>query len=153
MSETDRGSTSTCRCGAIAFSMVGQPIVEATCHCESCAAAAHQIEEMGAGQIINADGGMDYVLFRKDRVMLLRGKASLIEHRLTPDSPTRRVVASCCHSPMFLDFALGHWLSIYRANLGAGGPRPEMRAHSARFFLKLIGAWVAMGFRRPKLPF
>jgi hypothetical protein len=36
------------------------------------------------------------------------------EHRLKPDSPTRRVVATCCNSAMFLDVTKGHWLSMYR---------------------------------------
>jgi len=145
--------TSVCRCGATALSTTGALIAVATCHCDSCKAAARQFDEMGAGPIIGTDGGVDYVLFRKDRVTLLRGKDHLADRRLTADAPTRRVVATCCHSPMFLDFAPGHWLSFYRSTLGEQAPAPSMRTYTARFFLKLIGAWAAMGFRRPKLPF
>jgi hypothetical protein len=142
-----------CRCGATALSTIGAPIAVATCHCESCKAAARQFEEMGAGPLIGAEGGVDYVLFRKDRLILLRGKDNLADRRLTAGSPTRRVVATCCHSPMFLDFAPGHWLSLYRSSLGEQAPAPSMQTYTARFFLMLIGAWAAMGFRRPKLSF
>lgn len=144
---------SICRCGATAFSTVGLPITVATCQCESCKAAARQFEEEGAGSIIGRDGGIDYVLIRKDRITMLRGKENLADRRLKPDSPTRRVIATCCHSPMFLDFAPGHWLSLYRSGFGEQAPAPTVRTYTARFFLKLIGAWVGMGFRRPKLSF
>ncbi len=150
---TVQGLMSVCRCGATALSTVGAPIAAATCHCASCTAAARQFEAMGAGPIIGAGGGVDYVLFRKDRVALLRGKDNLADHRLTDASPTRRVVATCCHSPMFVDFAPGHWLSLYRSPLGEQAPAPRMRTYTAKFFLTLIGAWAAMGFRRPKLSF
>jgi hypothetical protein len=145
--------TSTCRCGATALSAVGTPIMVATCRCENCRAAARQFEAEGANPVIGADGGVDYVLFRKDRVTVLRGKDNLIDRRLTTGSPTRRVVATCCHSPMFLDFAPGHWLSLYRSGLADQVPAPGVRTYTVRFFLKLIGAWAAMGFRRPGLSF
>ena len=41
------------------------------------------------------------------------GAGYLEEHRLKPDSPTRRVIATCCNSGMFLDFTKGHWLTMY----------------------------------------
>jgi len=45
-----------------------------------------------------SDGGTDYVLYRKDRVQCVTGQEYLEEHRLKPDSPTRRVIATCCNS-------------------------------------------------------
>src|SRR5712671_5622189 len=51
---------------------------------------------------------------RKDRVHCVTGQEYLEEHRLKPDSPTRRVIATCCNSGMFLDFTKGHWLTMYR---------------------------------------
>jgi hypothetical protein len=54
---------------------------------------------------------------------------------------------------MFLDFAPGHWLSLYESRLDDRTLHPRMRAQTPRFFLKLLGSWVAMGFSRPKLPF
>jgi hypothetical protein len=55
---------------------------------------------------------------------------------------------------MFLDFTKGHWVSIYRNRFPAGLPDdgPNHRGHSGKFMLKLLAAWIAMGFRRPQLP-
>ncbi|MCA9639194.1 MAG: hypothetical protein KC492_00835 [Myxococcales bacterium] len=92
-------------------------------------------------------------------------------HRLSPDAGTQRVVTSCCHSPVFLEFKGGHWLSVYRDRLGADAPAVELRtmlkdrpegaafedeipsyqSHSPRFMWRLFKAWAAMGFRVPKL--
>jgi hypothetical protein len=33
--------------------------------------------------------------------------------RLKPESPTRRMAARCCDTPMFLDFTKAHWLTIF----------------------------------------
>src|SRR5262249_47919561 len=94
----------------------------------------------------------------------------LEEHRLKPDSPTRRVFAGCCHSAMFADFTKGHWLSIFRKRFPADAPPLAMRVmtkerragveladdlpnydgRSGKLTLKLIAAWMAMGFRRPE---
>jgi hypothetical protein len=72
---------------------------------------------------------------------------------------------------MFLDFTKGHWLSIYRKRLPDGAPQVRMRimtrerrpgivlqddlpnhhGHPGRALLKLILAWIAMGFSRPDM--
>jgi hypothetical protein len=70
---------------------------------------------------------------------------------------------------MFLDFTKGHWLTMYRNRFPAGAPRVEMRVMtkdrpdgvelsddlpngpSAKFLVRLIAAWIAMGFRRPEV--
>jgi hypothetical protein len=110
-------------------------------------------------------------LYRKDRIHFRAGTESLKEHRL-PGSKTRRVVATCCNSPICLEFEGGHWLSMY-SSLWPEPIRPaiEMRTmisdlrdasmlthdvpnakrQSLSFFAKLLGAWIAMGFRAPKL--
>src|SRR3546814_2525233 len=50
------------------------------------------------------------------------------EHRLTPDSPTRRFVTRCCNSPIALEFTKGHWLSVYSGRIPEGErPPAEMR--------------------------
>ncbi len=111
------------------------------------------------------------VLYRKDRVQCVMGQEHLQEYRLKPESPTRRVVATCCNSAMFLDFTRGHWLSMFRNRFGTGAPPVEVRimtrerrpgvelahdvpnysGHSGKAMLKLIRAWVAMGFRKPEI--
>jgi hypothetical protein len=70
---------------------------------------------------------------------------------------------------MFLDFTKGHWLSMYRRRFSTDAPEIEMRVmtkdrrasvaladdvpnyrgHSGRFMMKLLAAWIAMGFRLP----
>ncbi|BBU59475.1 hypothetical protein KU6B_57400 (plasmid) [Mameliella alba] len=96
------------------------------------------------------------------------------EHRLMPDSKTRRVVATCCNTPMFLDFTKGHWLSVYGhlwpadalppldlrtmtrdapAGVTLRDGVPNLKTHNLRFFARLIGAWAAMGFRTPKVDY
>jgi hypothetical protein len=72
---------------------------------------------------------------------------------------------------MFLDFTKGHWLSMFRNRFPTGAPRLEMRVmakerragvefaddipsysgRSGKLMLKLIAAWIAMGFRRPAI--
>jgi hypothetical protein len=106
-----------------------------------------------------------------DRVRIVSGGEHLRAHCLTEASPTRRVVAACCNAPMFLDFTRGHWLNLYRDRLPADAPPLEMgvmakdraagkarpsdlpsySAYPARFMIKLLAAWAAMGFKRPKV--
>jgi hypothetical protein len=161
-----------CRCGQVKFEAIGQPILAASCYCASCQEAGSRFEQLpGAPAVLNPDGGTDYVLYRKDRVQCVDGQEYLEEHRLKPDSPTRRLVATCCNSAVFVDFTKGHWLTMYRNRFSAGAPRLEMRVmtqarpdgieladdlpnyegHSGKFMLKLIAAWIAMGFRRPEI--
>ena len=123
----------------------------------------------GADSIVAADGGTDYVLYRKDRIRCVRGGDLLEERRLKPASPTRRMFARCCNTAMFVDVTIGHWLSVYRGRLTHDIPAAAMRlmtaerptgmvlpddipnypGRSAKFMLRLLRAWIAMGFRRP----
>ncbi len=164
--------TASCRCGAVVLQMAGAPIVRAVCYCASCQEAGRQIEQMpGAPPVLDADGGTDFVLYRKDRVLCVRGGERMEARRLKPGSPTRRMVATCCNSAMALDFTKGHWLTLYRDRLPEPLPPLEMRvmtadrregvalpddvpnfaAHSGKFMWKLLAAWVSMGFRTPKV--
>jgi hypothetical protein len=143
-----------------------------SCHCESCQEAGRQFALLSpAAAVLDADGGTGFLLFRKDRVSFAKGTEQLKEMRLTPTSPTRRVVATCCDPPMFLEFSGGHWLSLYKDRFPEGAAPLEMRVmtkerregvelpndvpnyprHSVRFMWKLLAAWVAMGFRAPKV--
>jgi hypothetical protein len=161
-----------CQCGQTAVEIIGAPILSAVCYCENCRVAGHAFERAeGAPRTVGADGGVEYCLYRKDRVAVIRGGEYLQEHKLTPDSKVRRVVATCCNSPMFLDFTQGHWLSVYRSRLPAGVQPPQMRVvtserpvgvtlpndipnypgHSPAFMFRLLLSWAAMGFRRPKV--
>jgi hypothetical protein len=161
-----------CRCGKVKLVAIGRPILTSTCYCTSCQEAGRRFEQLAsAPPVLNLDGGTDFVLYRKDRVECAMGQEYLEEHRLRPDSPTRRVVATCCNSAIFLDFTKGHWLTMYRNRFPTEAPPLEMRVmtherrggveladdlpnysgHSGKFMLRLISAWIAMGFRRPKI--
>ncbi len=162
-----------CRCGRVKLEGVGRPILAACCYCASCQEAGHRFEQLdSAPPVLNPGGGTDYLLYRKDRVQCVTGQEYLSEHRLKPDSPTRRGVTTCCNSAMFLDFSKGHWLTLYRNRFPAGAPPVEMRimtkdrrdgvvlandlpnfdTHSGKAMLRLIAAWIAMGLRRPDIP-
>ena len=173
MHETqDKSVAVACRCGKVTFCAARSPILAASCYCGSCQKAGREFENLpSAPQVRDADGGTPIVLYRKDRVRCQTGDVYLAETRLNPDSPTRRVIATCCNSPMFLDFTKGHWLSIYRSRFADAAPPIEMRimtrdrpaglvlrhdvpsydGYPGRFMLKLIVAWIAMGFRRPDM--
>lgn len=162
----------SCTCGQVSIDATGAPILAATCYCKCCRSAGQQFElAPGAPPVLRADGGTDYCLFRKDRVTVTRGGGNLREHRLTADTPTRRVVASCCNTPMVLDFTKGHWLTLYRDRLRPSAPPPEMgvmakdkplghgapaggsvhASYPLSFMVRLLIAWAKMGFRRPPM--
>tara|TARA_R110002096_G_scaffold436100_2_gene667771 strand:- start:22052 stop:22468 length:417 start_codon:yes stop_codon:yes gene_type:complete len=123
---------------------------------------------------VDRNGGTPFILYRKDRIAALQGTEHLSEFRLTPKSKTRRVIATCCNTPVFLEFQGGHWLSLYGCLWPEGSaPPPDLRTmtsdlpadsslpddilnckrQSGRFMLKLLGAWIAMGFRVPKITY
>jgi len=172
MGEAQVSVKCACQCGRVAAAVTGRPILHAMCYCTSCRTAGLAFAEApGAPSIVGHDGGTDLVLYRKDRVGLFTSSEMLQEHRLTPNSPTRRIVATCCNTPMFLEFTKGHWLSIYAGRLSGPLPPLEMRVmtadrldktalpvdvanyptHAPAFMIRLLGAWAAMGFRSPKV--
>ncbi|WP_434347624.1 GFA family protein [Myxococcus virescens] len=162
-----------CACGKVLLQVRGVPIISAECCCNSCRAAGARLQTLpGARPVLSSLGATRFVLYRKDRVHFQQGTEHLNELRLTPEAKTRRVVATCCNTPVFLEFEKGHWLSLYGAlwpegtlpplelrtmtsDLPAGTVLPEDvpngKHQSVSFFVKLLGAWVLMGFRSPKL--
>lgn len=172
MAHGQRAGSAVCRCGETAIELTGEPIQSVICFCESCRTAARGFErDLGAPPTVNADGGVHYCLYRKDRVKIARGAHYLREYRLKPDSPTRRVVANCCSSPMFVEFTRGHWLTMFLDRLSGQAPEPQMCVMTKyrpeglelprgipaygtlppRLMIKLLAAWAAMGFRRPTI--
>lgn len=164
--------TLTCTCGQLRIAAFGEPIMTVCCYCNSCQTAGRFFDPPDGAGVLGADGGTPFVLYRKDRVDCTPHGTAMREHRLTPKSSTRRVVAACCGAPMFLEFQNGHWLSAYAARLPeAERPPVEMRTmlrdapvgtqhadgipgsatQSARFMARLFWAWVSMGFRSPKI--
>jgi len=168
---TNPATFAFCPCGQVTLQAVGAPMLSVACYCESCRSAAREFEQApGAPAVFNRTGGVDYCLYRKDRVTMVRGKELLREHRLTQVTRTRRMVASCCNAPMFLDFTKGHWLTLYRERLPKDSPLPEMAVMTrdfpagrlgpdsppiyptrpAKFMIRLLSSWAAMGFARSR---
>jgi hypothetical protein len=169
---TNERTSVRCGCGKVELQIVGAPILRGVCYCASCQEAGRRYQAAsGANSVLAEDGGTDYILYRKDRVRCVKGGDLLEERRLKPDSPTRRMHARCCNTAMFLDFTKGHWVTVYRGRLPDDMPPATMRlmtaerpegvvlpddmanypGHSGKFMLKLLGAWMAMGFRRPAI--
>ncbi len=153
-------------CGRVRCETRGAPIVSVVCYCDDCQEGARRIEALAnAVSFRDADGGTSLLAYRDDRFKCLSGEDLLVPYRLKDNSPTRRMVASCCNSAMFLKFEPGFWVSAFRARFeGDGLPPLEMRtqiehrkADSAipndapayrgfplRLFAKILSARVAM---------
>lgn len=146
-----------CRCGKVILELDASPIAKTVCHCATCRQAAHIFERLpGAESVIGEDGGVPYVLFRKDAIRCTAGQEYLREHRLKNSSPTRRIVATCCNTFMLLDFTKGHWISVCPAILDDQTiveRAPAQDRQSPMFMFKLLAAWAGMGFRLPKVQF
>lgn len=165
----------TCQCGAVELAVHDKPIISAECCCNSCRTGSGKIEALqSAPELLTPYGATRYELYRKDRIETLKGEEHLGDFRLKPDAPTRRVVATCCNTPVYLEFRHGHWLSIYGAmwpkealpplelrtmTKDAPDPSalpndnvPNAKTQSFGFMAKLLGAWAAMGFKTPKIP-
>lgn len=162
-----------CGCGQVRLIVEDAPIISAECHCSSCREGAQRMAALpGAPGVTNAAGGTPYVLYRKDRVRFVAGVELLRAFRLKPEASTRRVIATCCNTPVFTEFQNGHWLSLY-AGLWPDGtaPKPDLLTQTgsvpegqaldanvpsggwptAKFYGRLLGAWMGMGFKTPKV--
>ena len=168
-------TTIGCACGRTRLEVSGAPIIVTECLCNSCRAAAARLATLpGATNLLvprGPHGATPCALYRKDRIRILSGNETFAELRLSPKG-SRRVVATCCNTPLFLEFKGGHWLSLYLHLWPATArPQPDVRtmtgdlpdpstlptdipnlkSQSLSFFAKLLVAWVAMGFRAPKI--
>ena len=159
-----------CTCGCVVLELKGVPITSLVCYCGDCQAGARQIEALPGAPLVQApDGGTAYIVYRKDRVRNVKGANLLKALKLRPDSPTNRVIASCCNAAMFLNFEDGkHLVDIYRERVGASAPPLKMRVctkfapkgasvptdvpgyagYPLQLIAKLIGAKFAMIFGR-----
>lgn len=131
MSNSDaKRRTASCECGEVEFGISGEPIMLTICHCGDCQRASEWISALPNGRpACGPDGGTPVVMFRRDRIKLPSSQTK--EIRLKENSPTKRVVAVCCDTPLFLDFEKGHWISIYRTALREDDLMPsEMRVQT-----------------------
>jgi len=166
-------TTLACACGQFHVELVGDPFIATECHCNSCREAAARLAALPpAFSPAGDNGGTPYILYRKDRIRFPDGTAALRAFRLGASAPTRRVLTACCNSPVFLELQDGHWLSLYvglwpeasrpaidirtmTADLPAGttldDALPAGRRATAGFYARLLAAWIAMGFKVPKI--
>ena len=126
---TVQRATATCSCGNVSIALNGPPIYCAACHCDDCQTAAQNLDELPTPEpTMDAYGGTHYVLYRKDRYVISFGSELLRPHKLRESSPTSRMVASCCNTPMFLAFNNAqHWISMYRFRIKEQTPRLQSR--------------------------
>lgn len=110
-------TTVNCACGRVVVEAIGPPITSVVCYCDDCQEGARQIQSLPhAVSIQEPDGGTAYVVYRKDRVTCLKGTSLLRHHKITENSTTNRVIATCCNSAMLVNFDDGkHWVDLYRA--------------------------------------
>lgn len=162
-----------CSCGKTRIEVTGRPFMTTECLCASCRSAAARLETLpGSPDMLTAYGATPCAEYRKDRVKIVRGKECMKEFRLSPEAGSRRGIAVCCNTPLFLEMKGAHWLSLYLHLWPVGAsPKPELRtmtadlpdasmlpqdipnlkSHSPTFYAKLFAAWVAMGFRNPQI--
>ncbi len=158
--------TVACKCGKVKFEAVGDPILTAVCYCDDCQAGGKQLEhEANAAPVLDEDGGSSYLTYRDDRFTCVEGESLLLGYKLKAKAPTKRFVATCCNTGMYLKFAPGHWVSVFRENFTdsdlpaiemrtqtryrqAVSPLPDDAPHYKRYpmklFSRLIGARIAM---------
>ncbi len=121
----------TCQCGKVICQGVGHPILSGVCYCDDCQAGATMLETLDrAAKVSEEDGGTHYLTYRDDRFSCVKGADLLQAYQHSPDAPTRRMVASCCNTAMFLKFSKGHWTSAYARRFTGNIPPVEMRTQT-----------------------
>jgi hypothetical protein len=128
MTKADPTHVAHCRCGAVEVSAWGDPIVVNACYCDDCQLAAQRLTAIDSTAAGSANGGTEFILFRRDRIACARGAERLQAMRLTDTTKTRRMIAGCCATPMYMAFDDKRpWVSAFRASFGPHAPPVEMR--------------------------
>ncbi len=118
----------SCACGAVSITLETPPIAALSCCCDDCQAAAAALEALpGAAGFREACGGTPAVLFPKSALKVTRGRGNLTAHRLRDSARTKRMVASCCNSFLYVAFERGpFWVVVVSARM-ADPPLPRWR--------------------------
>lgn len=125
-----------CSCSHVAVELKGAPIYCTACHCDDCQFAADGLAKLLPPEpIMDSFLGTHYVLHRNDRYAVVRGQEYLHPYKFRDNSPTNRMVATCCNSPIFVSFENSqHWISLYRQRFVSEAPALQSRI--ATKFLK-----------------
>ncbi len=143
----------------------------AACYCDDCQAASERLAAAAhSAPSAGADGGTEFMVFRRDLIACTRGAERLEAMRLTPATKTRRMIAGCCATPMYVGFDDKRpWVSAFRASFGADAPPVEMRictrfrrpdakasdglpehaGYPVAMIVRIMAAWPRMLFSRP----
>jgi hypothetical protein len=168
MQKQDPTHVARCRCGAVEVDTWAPPFIVAACYCDDCQAAALQLAS-SEDPVTTADGGSEFMLFRRDRIACGKGAEHLHAMRLREDTMTRRMVAACCTTPMYMAFDDKRpWVSAYRARFDHAPPvemrictrfrstaspldeaLPSYPGYPAAMAIRLVVAAVQMLFSRP----
>lgn len=166
---TQHKHSARCRCGAVELAATGRPIIASVCYCDDCQAAAKQIAARAGSSplVADSDGGTQYLLFRRDRFACTKGFEHLTAIRLKGTSATRRMVAACCNSAMYMAFDdKRHWVSAYRRRFQGDVPPlevcictksrtsdeplgtsvPSYAGYPLKLIFRLVGSLLAMTF-------
>lgn len=131
---------SSCECGQVQFETTNEPILVGVCYCDDCQAGSKMIEALpNAPHVLDEDDGSSYLTYRDDHFKCISGEELLLSYEVKEKSKTKRYVASCCNSAMYLKFSPGHWVSTYRNRYKGNLPQIEMRTQ--------------IQFRQSELPF
>ena len=171
MTNTNPSHVAQCRCGAVEIGAWSEPLVVTACYCDDCQAASERLAASGnSPPLARADGGTEFMVFRRDRIACMRGAENLQAMRLTAATKTRRMVAGCCATPMYVSFDDKRpWVSAFRASFGAEAPPVQMRictrfrraadkakddvpehnGYPAAMILRVLAVWPRMLFSRP----
>lgn len=121
--------TASCACGRVEIALATAPIATLSCCCDDCQAAGRELEALpGAPAFREPCGGTPAALFPRSALKVTRGGDMLTAHRLHPGSRTKRMVARCCNSFLYVAFDRGpFWIDVVHARIDGDAPPPRWR--------------------------
>jgi hypothetical protein len=118
-----------CTCGKVELEATGEPLTSVICYCDDCQAGAQQIEALpNAALVREPNGGVGYLVYRKDRVRIRKGTELLRGYKIRQNTATNRMVATCCNTAIILKFDDSkHWVDVYRTSVVGNVPPLQMQ--------------------------
>ena len=75
MTNTNPSHVAQCRCGAVEIGAWSEPLVVTACYCDDCQAASERLAvSSNSPPLASADGGTEFMVFRRDRIALHAGR-------------------------------------------------------------------------------
>lgn len=87
---TEAVRKSSCMCGAVELTLVGEPAVMAYCHCESC--------RLWFGAPVHGSS-----LWPAERVTIAKGRDRIAAYKRTPNTASIRKFCASCGVPVLVD--------------------------------------------------